>query len=59
MDLHLEDRVVIVTGGARGIGRAAAEAFLREGARVMICSARSASTEAALKDLRPLGTIEG
>ena len=59
MDLRLKDRVVIVTGGSRGIGRAAAEAFLREGARVMICSARSASTEAALKDLRSLGAIEG
>jgi len=59
MDLRLKDRVVIVTGGSRGIGRAAAEAFLREGAQVMICSARSASTEAALKDLRSLGAIEG
>ena len=59
MDLRLKDRVVIVTGGSRGIGRATAEAFLREGARVMICSARSAAVEAALKDLQSLGAIEG
>ena len=59
MDLRLKDRVVIVTGGSRSIGRATAEAFLREGARVMICSARSAAVEAALKDLQSLGAIEG
>jgi 3-oxoacyl-[acyl-carrier protein] reductase len=34
MDLHLKDKIVIVTGGSRGIGAAVCEAFADEGARV-------------------------
>ncbi len=36
MDLNLKDKVVIVTGGAAGIGRATAAAFEAEGAKVVI-----------------------
>ena len=34
MDLQLKDKVVIITGGSEGIGRAAAERFSQEGALV-------------------------
>ncbi len=59
MDLGLKDQVAIVTGGSRGIGRAAAEALLREGAKVVVSSVRPASVEAAVKELSALGTVEG
>jgi 3-oxoacyl-[acyl-carrier protein] reductase len=36
LDLNLKDKVVIVTGGAAGIGRATAAAFEKEGARVVV-----------------------
>lgn len=59
MDLGLAGKVAIVTGGSRGIGRAAAALLLREGAQVVIASVRPESVAAALRDLRPLGRVEG
>jgi len=38
MDLGLQDRVVVVTGGSSGIGLAAVRGFLDEGARVAFCA---------------------
>jgi len=59
MDLGLQDQVAIVTGGSRGIGRAAARALLREGAKVVVSSVRAASVDAAVKELSAFGTVEG
>jgi L-fucose dehydrogenase len=36
MDLHLKDKVIIVSGGAKGIGRAICELLAEEGARPII-----------------------
>src|SRR5436309_6641050 len=36
---RFRDRVVLITGAARGMGRAHALAFAREGARLVLCDA--------------------
>ncbi|GEN35750.1 MULTISPECIES: SDR family NAD(P)-dependent oxidoreductase [Aneurinibacillus] len=46
MDLGLRDKIVLVTGGSKGIGRAIAEAFHKEGAKVAI----TARSEKELKE---------
>ena len=38
MELGLLDKAVVITGGATGIGKAAAISFLREGCKVAVCS---------------------
>lgn len=47
MDLGLQDRTVVVTGGSSGIGLAAVRAFLAEGARVAFCARGAERLEAA------------
>jgi 3-oxoacyl-[acyl-carrier protein] reductase len=47
----MEDRVALVTGGSRGIGRAVVEALLRRGHRVWFTGRDRASLEAAEREL--------
>jgi 3-oxoacyl-[acyl-carrier protein] reductase len=51
MDLQLTDRVYIVTGGARGLGRASADALVAEGARVVISGRSQESLDEAVATL--------
>ncbi|MGE3839954.1 MAG: SDR family NAD(P)-dependent oxidoreductase [Vicinamibacterales bacterium] len=47
MNLGLANRIVLITGGSKGIGRACARAFAEEGARVAIAARRTEDLERA------------
>jgi NAD(P)-dependent dehydrogenase (short-subunit alcohol dehydrogenase family) len=55
----LDGAGVLVSGGSRGIGLAAARRFLDERSRVFISGLHPTEVDAALKELRDLGTIDG
>ena len=52
---RLENRVALVTGGARGIGYAIAKLFAREGALVGICDMNEEAVQKAAKSLGEVG----
>jgi len=46
MNLNLQEKVVVITGGTLGIGKACVDAFLREGSRVVICARTQSKLDA-------------
>ncbi|WP_436699717.1 SDR family oxidoreductase [Nocardioides sp. BYT-33-1] len=51
MDLQLTDRVYLLTGATRGLGRATAEALVADGARVVVSGRSATAVEAAVTGL--------
>lgn len=60
--MKLKGKVAIITGGSRGIGFATAQAFLQQGATVILAASTPASAERAVEKLKaqyPDSTVAG
>ncbi len=60
--MRLKDKVAVITGGSRGIGFSTSEAFLREGATVILTASRKETADTAVEKLKaifPDAKVEG
>jgi 3-oxoacyl-[acyl-carrier protein] reductase len=58
MDLELKDKVAIIGGASKGLGRACAEVLAEEGAKITICSRTRDDLEQAAAEIRDITGAE-
>lgn len=58
MNLNLQDRIALVTGASRGIGRAVAEELAAEGCKLIVCARSEEDLEALAHEIRKVYNSE-
>lgn len=56
--MKLKDKIAVITGGSKGIGKAVAKAFVKEGCHTIICSRNEDSLKNTALELEKFGRIE-
>ena len=51
--MRLKDRIALITGGAAGIGKATAQRFIEEGAKVILCDVNAEAGAVTVQELGP------
>jgi 3-oxoacyl-[acyl-carrier protein] reductase len=58
MDLGLKDRVAVIGGGSKGLGRACADSLANEGANLVICSRNAGELDQAAKEINSSAGVD-
>lgn len=57
--MEIKNKIALVTGGTKGIGRAVAESLLNKDAKVFVCARKGDELQTALAEMSKLGAVEG
>ena len=57
--MKLDGKIVLITGGSRGIGKSIAESFIKEGAKVIITSKNETVLKKTAKELGNIFYVKG
>ncbi|MCK5086422.1 MAG: SDR family oxidoreductase [Melioribacteraceae bacterium] len=58
MDMQLKGKVVLITASSKGIGKATAELFIKEGCKVAVCSSKQENVINAVQEIKASLNIE-